>query len=392
MMQKIDLNAWCDYKKVDVPHAASGPLSGLTLAVKDIFQVVGYPNGWGHPARLAEAEIDTVTQPVVQQMLDAGIECIGKSQCEELCYSLMGNNVHYGAPYNSAAPDRLTGGSSSGSASLIAAGEVDVATASDTAGSVRAPASFCGLIGLRATHGRLSLDDSMALAPSFDCFGWYAKDITTYQRVAETVMEADADQTPLERLIIVDSFQDQLLGPEEVTAYAACLSQIKANFATSRQLDQLPFTFEHAVQTFVTCQSYDVWATLGEWVTARTPKFGPGVNDRLDLAKSITAEQFRLGDADRNQITAALSDLVGKDAVLVLPTVPSCAPLKTADQDDLHIFRLQMIRLLSLASLSGLPQITLPLGQVHGAPFGISLLGPRGSDRRLIDLAAKIMA
>lgn len=390
-MKKINLNAWCDYPDVDVPFAECGPLSGLTLAVKDIFEVAGYPNGWGHPARLAEAQAASVSQPIVQQMLDAGIKCIGKSQCEELCYSLMGNNMHYGAPYNSAAPSRLTGGSSSGSASLIAAGAVDVATASDTAGSVRAPASFCGLIGLRTTHERMSLAHSMALAPSFDCFGWFAKDIATYQLVAETVMEPDVDQTPLKHLIVVDSFKEKLLGPQEAEVYLKCLGQIETHFSTCRRHNQLPFSFDEAVQTFVTCQSYEVWATLGEWITTRAPKFGPGIDDRLNLAKSITFEQFQAGEVQRDKITSALSDLVGSDAVLVLPTVPGCAPLKAEGQDALHIYRQQMIGLLCLASLSGLPQISLPLGQVHGAPFGLSLLGPKGSDRRLIELAAKIM-
>ena len=115
MKQGNDLKAWCDYPQVTVPHSTTGPLAGLTLAVKDIFQVAGYPNGWGQPSRLAEAEADTETQSVVQKMLDAGAEVVGKSQCEELCFSLTGINKHYGAPVNGAAPDRVAGGSSSGS-------------------------------------------------------------------------------------------------------------------------------------------------------------------------------------------------------------------------------------------------------------------------------------
>ena len=225
-MRDPELNAWCDYPSVDVPTASEGPLSDLTLAVKDIFQVAGYPNGWGQPTRLAEAEIDTETQPVVQMMLDAGIECVGKSQCEELCYSLMGNNAHYGMPYNSAAPNRLTGGSSSGSASLIAAGAVDVATASDTAGSVRAPASFCGLIGLRATHGRISLEKAMGLAPSFDCFGWFAKDLATYKKVADVVLDDDDDETPLDRLLFVPQLDQQVIGQAEAQVVAARSTRI----------------------------------------------------------------------------------------------------------------------------------------------------------------------
>ena len=89
-MKNPELKAWCDYEQVEVAHAKSGPLARLTLGVKDIFQVAGYKNGWGQPTRLATCEVDTETQPAVQQMLDAGIEITGKTQCEELCYSLTG--------------------------------------------------------------------------------------------------------------------------------------------------------------------------------------------------------------------------------------------------------------------------------------------------------------
>ena len=182
--------------------------------MKDVFPVEGYPNGWGQPSRLAEAPIDRETHIEVQRLLNAGAVCVGKSQCEELCYSLMGSNKHYGQPVNSRAPDRLTGGSSSGSASLVAAGAVDMATATDTAGSIRAPASFCGLIGLRPTHGVLSLDKAMPLAPSFDCFGWYAKDAQTYSMVADVLLGPPVP-AKLTRLLTFDPFNTLLSGPQE---------------------------------------------------------------------------------------------------------------------------------------------------------------------------------
>ncbi|MEL6752357.1 MAG: amidase family protein, partial [Pseudomonadota bacterium] len=144
-----DLNAWCDYREAIVPSSPTGRLAGLTLAVKDLYDVKGLPSGWGQPTRLATSGLADVTQSAVQKLLDAGAMFAGKSQCDELCFSLNGINAHYGAPVNPAAPSRITGGSSSGSAALVAGGRVDIATASDTGGSVRAPASYCGLIGLR---------------------------------------------------------------------------------------------------------------------------------------------------------------------------------------------------------------------------------------------------
>ena len=169
------LNAFLDLPEVPVAHAASGPLAGLTLGVKDIFDVAGYVSGWGNPDKFAEGTVAATTAPAVQKLLDAGARFIGKTQTEELAFSMIGQNVHFPHPVNPRAPDRITGGSSSGSAAAVAGGLVDIGTGSDTGGSVRAPASFCGLIGLRTTHGAISLEGTMPLAPSFDTFGWFTK-------------------------------------------------------------------------------------------------------------------------------------------------------------------------------------------------------------------------
>ncbi len=386
-----ELNAWCDYPPVDVPHAKSGPLAGLTLAVKDIFQVAGYPNGWGSPTRLAEAEPDTETQPVVQQMLDAGIEITGKSQCEELCFSLTGINAHYGAPVNAAAPDRVTGGSSSGSVSLVSAGIVDVATGSDTGGSVRGPASYCGLIGLRATHGRLSLDKTMALAESFDCFGWFAKDAETYSAVANVVMDEDDSATPLRRLIGSPDLDMQLIGDAEYRAYAAACEKVDAHFQDERELVSLGIDLEKAYWAFRKCQAFESWAELGPWIERTKPALGPGIKERFEFGKSLTQADFDDASRERVEITGILENLIGDDGLLVFPTMPSCAPLKSDPDESLQEFREKALVLLCLSGLSGLPQITLPLAQVHGAPLGISLMGPRGSDRRLIEIARQML-
>lgn len=391
-MLNFELNAWCDYPNVDVAHSKNGPLAGLTLAVKDIFPVTGYPNGWGQPTRLAEAKPDTQTQVIIQKMLDAGIQCLGKSQCEELCFSLMGINAHYGAPLNAAAPERITGGSSSGSASLIAAGVVDVATASDTGGSVRAPASFCGIIGLRTTHGRVSLKNTMPLAPSFDCFGWFAKDIETYRKVGDVILGDDNSETELSTSICIPEFENLLSGNEEVLAFNNASKAIQHVFKKQKIIDRLPIDLTIACETFIKCQAYEAWNSLGEWITTRKPDLGPGVKERFAFGASLSKNNFDEAYDMRKKLRIVLETLIGSNGVLILPTVPSCAPLKNENHHALEQFRYKMLQLLCLSGLSGLPQISLPLANVHDAPFGISLLGPRGSDRRLIDLAHKIMA
>lgn len=390
-MRNADLNAWCDYPEVTVPHAPSGPLAGLTLAVKDIFQVAGYPNGWGQPTRLALAQPDTQTQSAVLNLLDAGIEMAGKSQCEELCFSLTGINKHYGAPVNGAAPERVTGGSSSGSASLISNGIVDVATGSDTGGSVRAPASYCGLIGLRTTHGRIALDRTMPLAPSFDVFGWFAKDAATYAAVGDVLLGNDADSTPLNRLMACPELDSLLLGDDDYRAFALGAEKVEKVFDDERAFVTLPFNLMDAYWSFRRCQAYEAWQELGPWITEHKPDLGPGVKERFEFGASITQAEFERETGVRLAVRTALDELIGRDGLLVLPTVPSCAPRKDESEDTLQAFREQALMLLCLSGLSGLPQITLPLAQVYGAPLGVSLIGPRGSDRRLVDLAVKIM-
>ncbi|MEN0039944.1 MAG: amidase [Pseudomonadota bacterium] len=390
-MKNPELNAWCDYQDVALPHAKKGPLAGLKLAVKDIYQVAGYPNGWGSPTRLAEAEIDTVTQPVVQMMLDAGIELIGKSQCEELCFSLTGINKHYGAPMNAAAPDRVTGGSSSGSASLVSAGVVEVATGSDTGGSVRGPASYCGLIGLRPTHDRLPMDLTMPLAPSYDCFGWFTKDGETYGKVADLVLGADADDTKLMRLIACPELDTQLLADADYLEYAKGAEIIEEHFDDERHFEKLPFDLEEAYWAFRMCQAYEAWRALGPWIEKNKPDLGPGVKERFEFGASVTKAEFEKHAGKRIQMRLALEDLIGSDGLLILPTMPSCAQLKTESEETLQAFRERALRLLCLSGNSGLPQITLPLATVYDAPLGVSIIGPRGSDRRLVRIAEALV-
>jgi len=391
MRSGIELNAWCDYPAVDVPHADTGPLLGKTLAVKDIMQVAGYPNGWGQPSRLAEAEPDTETQSAVQVMLDAGASVLGKAQCEELCFSLTGINAHYGAPMNGAAPERVTGGSSSGSVSLISNGIVDIATGSDTGGSVRGPASYCGLLGLRITQGRVALDRTMPLAPSYDVFGWFTRDPADYSRVGDVLLGDDASTAPLTRIMGSAALDGLLLGDHEHEAYSTAVEGIEATLGTRDMVD-LGIETDKAYWAFRRCQAWEAWQSLGPWITKNQPELGPGVKERFEFGRDMAEADYQAAQSDRETMTSQLTNAIGDDGLLVFPTMPSCAPLKSTPEDELQAFREQALQLLCLSGNSGLPQITVPLASVHGAPMGVSLMGPHGSDKRLIALAQSLLA
>ncbi|MGN6550614.1 MAG: amidase [Pararhizobium sp.] len=364
-----------------------GPLAGTMLAVKDIFDVAGWPTGCGLPDKLAEAKPAQQTTAAVQALFDAGAAFVGKTQCDELCFSLMGNNAFYPRPVNPRAPERFTGGSSCGSAAAVAGGLADIATASDTGGSVRAPASFCGLIGLRTTGGLIAMDRTMPLAPSLDTFGWFAADADLYARVGAILLPDSPHR--FARLFRIDALDALATAP---VAYAAMRAAVEAHLGASRpvRLSSLPLAGRYPC--FRAIQAYEAWAAHGPWLTAAERRISAPVRSRFEFGRTISAEAYAAESAKRKRFADELDALLGDDGLIVLPTVPGAAPLTTSDEAAQQAYRERALALLCHSGLSGLPQITIPLGSDDGAPFGISLIGPRGSDRALIGLAGDLLA
>ena len=384
-------NAFLDHSDAPAANATDGPLAGLTLAVKDIYDIAGQRTGGGNPQKLAEAAFAEETAPSIQRLLDAGARFVGRTQTDELTFSLMGQNAHYPEPVNPAAPDRVTGGSSSGSAAAVAGGLADIAIGSDTGGSIRAPASFCGLIGLRPTHEVISLDRAMPLAPSFDTFGWFASDIATYERVANVMLPAD-NTTRQHHFLNLASLDALTLGDREATEYARMVDIIAATLDVPREAPPLVQDIDDLYWSFRKLQAYEAWATHGAWISASERGLGPGVKERFEFGSKVTDATASEESERRGAFRDELAELLGDDGILLLPTVPGAAPRKDLGFDDLQAYRERALRLLCLSGLSGFPQITVPLGTVDGAPFGISLLGPAGADRQLIELARTILA
>ncbi|MEP9389742.1 amidase [Mesorhizobium sp. KR9-304] len=385
------LNAFLDHPEVAVDSATAGPLAGLTLGVKDIFDVAGYVSGWGNPDRFAEAKPAVATAPAVQKLLDAGARFIGKTQTEELAFSMIGQNVHFPRPVNPAAPDRVTGGSSSGSAAAVAGGLADIGTGSDTGGSVRAPASFCGLMGLRTTHGLISLEGTMPLAPSFDTFGWFARDAEIYERVGEVLLGGRIEAAEKPRLISLPALDELVSGPAEATAYGRMKRTAEGVLGPVHAAKQPPFSIDELYWATRKLQAREAWAAHGEWISVEGRRIGQAIHDRFAFGKTVSAADVAAETKKRDAFRAAFANLLGNDGILVLPTVPCAAPKAASTAEELGAFRERAIRLLCWSGLSGFPQISLPLGQVDSAPFGISLLGPAGSDLALIRLGRRVL-
>lgn len=385
-------HAFVPYPDAPVVRAGTGPLSDLSFAAKDLFDVAGYPTGGGNPIVLAMSGIKTRTAPTVQKLLDAGARFAGKTVTDELAFSMNGNNAHFGAPINGAAPLRITGGSSSGSASAVSSSLCDFALGTDTGGSVRAPANHCGLYGLRPTHGRVSLEGALDLAPSFDTCGWFARDIGTFARVADVLLGADTSALP-ERV--------RLLRPDDVWALAVpaaaealqdVADRVQGLLGPAKGTTVALESFDTMYWNFRYLQSREAWLTDGPLIERYAPPLGPGVAERFAWSREVTDAQVATGRSFRTAFRSHLAALLGSDGVLLMPTMPDIAPLRSDSEASLEDYRNRAIRLLCIAGLAGFPQLSMPLAARDGAPLGISLLGPAGSDRSLIALAERIAA
>ena len=385
-------HAFVPYREVAVRHAGTGPLSGLRFGVKDLFDVAGYPTGGGSPIVLALSGIKTTTAPTVQRLLDAGAAMVGKTVTDEFAFSMNGNNAHFGAPVNGAAPDRISGGSSSGSASAVSHGLCDFAWGTDTGGSVRAPANHCGLVGLRPTHGRISLSGVMDLAPSFDTCGFFARDSHTFARVAGVLMDADPRPLPATPRLLWPSEVWALLAPEVAADALPVADAVQAVLGRATPVAVVHDSFDAMYWHFRHLQGRESWLTDGPLIQRFAPPLGPGVAERFAWSSQVTDAQVAAAGAFRAAYAQHVDDLLGSDGVLLMPSMPDVAPLRRAPDSALEDYRNNAIRMLCIAGLARTPQLSLPLLRRDGAPMGLSLLGPRGSDLGLVALAQRLAA
>lgn len=386
------LGAFCRHTHVALDGAADGPLAALDFAAKDLYDVAGHKTGCGNPDWLATHEPAAATAPTVTALLAAGARLVGKTQTDELAFSLNGENHFYGTPRNPNAPGRIPGGSSSGSAAAVAGGLVDFALGTDTGGSVRAPASYCGVWGLRTTHGAIPLEGIMPLAPSFDTVGWFARDPALMARVGDVLLPPGPEGLPTRLLLVEDAFEeadaaarDALLAAAEQAA-AALGTELKAvRLSESGLWEWHPH--------FSTLQWREIWDTHKDWITAVRPRFGPGIAERFEGASKVTDAAVAEAAPFREEVAAMLAALLPPGTLLIEPTVPGEAPEVGLPPERVVDHRNRALRILCIAGLARLPQLSMPLARgAAGLPLGLSLVGGRGADRSLLAAGQAIAA
>ncbi|WP_108648353.1 amidase [Polynucleobacter rarus] len=369
---------------------STGKLKNLSFGLKDVLDVAGYPTSFGSPDWLKTHEVPTETAPIVTQLLSAGANLVGKTHTDELTYSILGMNAHFGTPLNPLTPERVPGGSSSGSAVAVAGNLVDFAIGTDTGGSVRLPASFCGIYGIRPTHGTISLEHARPLAKSFDTLGWFARDAKTLLDVGEVLINRQMDDKikPDEYKIIIPKPALHVLSSELQQIFLKNISEIFKDFDI-QQHDFEWMQLRNFAETFRVIQAREIWLEYGSWASQYLDNFGPGIKQRILIAKEISEESSNNARDVRKSIQLQLNEVLTSNTLFLVPTASNLAPMLTSSQEDLEQFRKDTFQLVSIAGLGGLPQVNIPAFKINGCGFGISLIGAHHTDLQLLEFINK---
>ncbi|WP_244830209.1 amidase [Caballeronia sp. TF1N1] len=374
------MNAFVPGPRIRVNATGSGALDGLRFAVKDLIDIAGVTTGGGNPDWFATHDAAQCHAPCVAKLLAAGASVDGKTITDELAYSLEGANEHYGTPLNPRWPHALPGGSSSGSASAVASGSVDFALGTDTGGSVRVPAAFCGLWGIRPTHDAVSLDGVLPFAPCFDTVGWFARSGDLLARVADVLLDEVASHDAPTRLVRCK---------EAFDAHGS--ARLRELAPASAEIELFAGEGSDWLHVYQQLQDDAIRASLGSWIDTHTPRFGANIAPRFARLKSIDDAEVNRCHALREEYAARMADIVA-DALIVLPTTPVSLLRQNETSERIGAFYRDALTFNAIAAFAGLPQVTIPIANELTGPLALSLIGPRNSDRALIARARSLFS
>ncbi|WP_324133438.1 amidase [Bosea sp. (in: a-proteobacteria)] len=379
------VNAFVPGTLVPIAGKAGGPLDGLSFAVKDLFDVAGLPTGGGNHDWALVHPVPNRHGWAVQTLLDAGASFVGKTITDEVSLGILGENAFDGTPINTAAPERVPGGSSSGSAAAVAAGLCDTALGTDTGGSVRVPASFCGLYGIRPTHGRVDTTGMLPQAPSSDTTGWFARDAETFARVSTPLLGEAPGALPTRLLIATDAFA--FADPEVAEALQPMVARLSRIVGEVREEIMAPQGLSVWARAQRTLQPVEAWNTFRHWVETANPRMAFSVVAGLLNGARMPEGERQWAEMMRLEARARLHHLLPPGTILCLPTTAFPAPLRGLSQPVLQPLKDRISCLCAQGGLTGSPQVSLPGATVNGAPVGLSIIGGRGTDATLIAVA-----
>ena len=389
-MKSIDTcNAFVPGEMVTVGPNKKGKLSSLTFAVKELYDIKGFVTGAGNPHWKSTHPVAQTTAPAVEMLLNEGATLLGKAISDEMAFSLDGENFHYGTPLNSRCPDRIPGGSSSGSAAAVAGGMVDFALGTDTAGSMRIPASYCGIYGFRPTHGAIPLQGVHPMAPSFDVAGWFARTPDVLAKVGSVLLGTETPEFKVNKFVIARDLFDT---KEHILAskYDAFIQRLSGLSFEIVEAEIGKPDFSIWIETLRNIQWWELNQAHGEWISGNLDTFGEEIRGRLEKISSVTQNDMEEKRLVRKQLISQIENIISPGTIIIFPTAPGVAPLKGRAIEEARASRINTMRHTCVATVAGLPQVSMPLMEKDGCPVGISFMGARGQDGQLLAAAQAI--
>lgn len=378
-----DTRVYCCQGPHELPATAEGLLSGSRFVFKDLFDVAGYVTGAGNPKWLQTHEAATATSALITTLLSQGAACAGRVQTDELAYSLNGQNRHYGTPINPAAPACIPGGSSSGSAVAVANGDCDFSLGTDTGGSVRVPASYCGLFGLRPTLGALDLSCCFELAKSFDTAGIFTRDLALMRQIWRALITDEPGETS-GKVLYLDAQCKAVMSPARYQRLQHWCRDAGLVLQEGCWLTDAGWELEILSAVFRMIQGFEIIQRHGTWLRRYGGSLDAAIRARVDWAQTITPAQYQEAQAQRSDFRQQLMTHLSQGPLLwAVPTTPAGPPSLTMPDHSLAVYRTQLMGLTSIAGLSGLPQLHLPMAALPEGPCGISLLGSPHQENQL---------
>ncbi|PTX99016.1 amidase [Opitutus sp. ER46] len=342
------------------------PLAGVPCFVKDLFDLAGVSTLAGSTFLPDVRPRPTADGSLVRAARQAGLVCAGKSHLHEFAYGITGENPHYGDCEHPRFPGRTTGGSSSGSAALVAAGVVPVAFGTDTGGSVRVPAAFCGLYGFRLAPGDPWIRDAFPLAPSFDTAGWFTARRVDMQQMLAAMVGLRSSLRPLHGCYL------EMPGVDD-DVRTACLATAErfAPPADPATRDDLRHGFAGALDCYNTIVAAEAWEVHRPWAERFQSRYDPAVWQRLLRGRQLPADQSAAAERSRASLRLLWAKFFLTYDFLVLPATP-CGALTKAECTPEN--RARLLTLTAPASVGGLPVLTVPVTLPSGLSTGLQIV------------------
>ena len=374
-----------------------GPLDGAIVGIKDLFDVAGEVTRAGSKVLAEEGKPAAADAPVVRRLRAGGAVIVAKTNMSEFAYSGIGANPHYGTPGNPADRKRVPGGSSSGAAVAAADGMCEVAIGTDTGGSTRIPAAFCGIVGFKPSRERIPTDGAFPLSYSIDSIGPLAKSVEACAK-ADAVMAGDSwarfEPAPLANLR-VGIAQGPVLEHLDATvgkSFPRAIDTLeKVGYRLSNE--KLPLLDDMArVNAKGGVQPAEAFAIHRDLLGRRADDIDPNVGARLARARNIGAADFIAMVRERAELIRAMDARLADVDVMCWPTTPIVAPTMTevATPDDFARKNAMALRNTVIVNFFDLCAISLPLPREGGLPTGLMLVARNGHDRRLFRIAAAV--